>query len=93
MARGVSFRNSTGQLDYAYVTGSELEQNVHWISATLHWGGSDPKPAATVIPPEVVKTEETPAAPILMPATLTPAVASDTTVVELQLSAAHNFTE
>ena len=45
LARGVSFRNSTGQLDYAYVTGSELEQNVHWISATLHWGGSNTKPA------------------------------------------------
>ena len=87
LARGFSFRNSTGQLDYAYVTGSELEQNVHWISATLHWGRSDTKPAATVIPPEVVKAEETPAAPILMPATLTPAVAPETTAVELQLSA------
>lgn len=87
LARGFSFRNSTGQLDYAYVTGSELEQNVHWISATLHWGRSDTKPAATVIPPEVVKTEEAPAAPILMPATLAPTVAPETTTVELQLSA------
>lgn len=87
LARGFSFRNSTGQLDYAYVTGSELEQNVHWISATLHWGRSDTKPAATAIPPEVVKTEEAPAAPILMPATLAPTVAPETTTVELQLSA------
>lgn len=87
LARGFSFRNSTGQLDYAYVTGSELEQNVHWISATLRWGRSDTKPAATVTPPEVVKTEEVPAAPILMPATLTPPpIIPETTAVELQLS-------
>ena len=87
LARGFSFRNSTGQLDYAYVTGSELEQEVHWVSATLRWGQSDTKPAATVTPPEVVKTEEAPAAPILMPATLTPPVAPKITAVELQLSA------
>ena len=87
LARGLSFRNSTGQLDYAYVTGSELEQGVHWISATLRWGQSAVKPVSTAPPPEVVKTEETPAAPILMPATLTATVAPETTAVELQLSA------
>ena len=87
LARGFSFRNSTGQLDYAYVTGSELEQNVHWISATLRWGRSDVEPESTVTPPEVVKTEEPPAAPILMPATLTPtATPPETITVELQLS-------
>ena len=87
LARGLSFRNSTGQLDYAYVTGSELEQGVHWISATLRWGRSDVKPVSTTTPPEVVKTDEAPAAPILMPATLTSTVAPETTAVELQLSA------
>ena len=88
LARGFSFRNSTGQLDYAYVTGSELEQNVHWISATLRWGQSDAKPVVTETPPEVVKTDEVPEAPVLMPATLTPAVTDpETVMVELQLSA------
>ena len=87
LARGFSFRNSTGQLDYAYVTGSELAQEVHWISATLRWGQSAKKPESRVPPPEVVKTDETPAAPILMPETLTPPpIAPETTAVELQLS-------
>ncbi len=88
LARGFSFRNSTGQLDYAYVTGSELEQNVHWISATLRWGQSGAKPVLTETPPVVTKTEapkET--APILMPTTLTPKVVNPEAVtVELQLS-------
>ena len=35
---GVSLRNDYGQLDYAYVTGNELEQNLHWVSATVRWG-------------------------------------------------------
>ncbi len=38
--QGISFRNSSGQLDYAHVSGGELEQNLHWISATLRWGSS-----------------------------------------------------
>ena len=88
LARGFSFRNSTGQLDYAYVTGTELAQGVHWISATLRWGQSAKKPESTVPPPEVVKTDEVPAPPILMPETLTPpTIAPETTAVELQLSA------
>ena len=89
LARGFSFRNSTGQLDYAYVTGSELEQEVHWISATLRWGQSSEKPVVmTETPPEVVKTDETPEAPILMPATLPPPVVNpEAVIVELQLSA------
>ena len=87
LARGFSFRNSTGQLDYAYVTGSELEQNVHWISATLRWGQSDAKPVLTETPPEIVKTDEIPEAPILMPPTLTPTViAPEAVMIELQLS-------
>ena len=87
LARGFSFRNSTGQLDYAYVTGSELEQNVHWISATLRWGQSDAKPVLIETPPEIVKTDEIPEAPILMPPTLTPTViAPEAVMIELQLS-------
>ena len=88
LARGFSFRNSTGQLDYAYVTGSELEQNVHWISATLRWGQRAVEPPPTETPPVVTKTEEPKeTAPILMPATLTPKVVNPEAVtVELQLS-------
>lgn len=69
LARGLSFRNSSGQLDYAYVSGSELEQGVHWISATLRWGEGDMIPvsvATTRI--EASDVQEAPA--ILMPATL-----------------------
>ena len=87
LARGFSFRNSTGQLDYAYVTGSALEQEVHWISATLRWGQRNKKPILTKTPPEVVKIDEVPATPILMPATLTPdAISPEAVMVELQLS-------
>ncbi|MBI1923104.1 OmpA family protein, partial [Candidatus Poribacteria bacterium] len=38
-SRGFSLRSGAGQLDYAYVSGGELEQGIHWISATLRWGG------------------------------------------------------
>ena len=86
LARGFSFRNSIGQLDYAYVTGSELAQEVHWISATLRWGQGDVKPVPPAKSPEVAKTDADPAAPILMPATLTSVVTPETTAIELQLS-------
>lgn len=86
LARGVSFRNSAGQLDYAYVSGSELENGVHWISATLRWGGGNTAPVLANTPPEAPKTEEVQVqeepAPILMPATLT----AETTTLELQIS-------
>ena len=68
LARGLSFRNSTGQLDYAYVSGNELEQGVHWISATLRWGGNDTAPVSVATRTEVSDAEA--AAPILMPETL-----------------------
>ena len=68
LARGLSFRNSSGQLDYAYVSGSELEQGVHWISATLRWGGDDRAPVSVATRTEPSDTDE--AAPILMPETL-----------------------
>ena len=72
-SRGFGVRSDSGQLDYAYVSGNELEQGIHWISATIRWGGSDRTPAhqpPIVAAPEVqpVKPAE-PAAPtqILMP--------------------------
>ena len=68
LARGLSFRNSSGQLDYAYVSGSELEQGVHWISATLRWDGGDLAPVSVATRTEPSDTDET--APILMPETL-----------------------
>ncbi len=65
---GLSIQSSSGQLDYAYVRGSELEGAMHWISATLRWGEG-----AVGIPvsrPPVVQTPPTPPkkpAPIVMP--------------------------
>lgn len=89
LTRGVSFRNSAGQLDYAYVSGRELEQGIHWISATLRWGRGAVKSPPTETPLVAAKTEKPEkTAPILMPATLTPEVVNPETVtVELQLSA------
>ncbi len=83
---GVSLRNAYGQLDYAYVTGSELEQNLHWISATVRWddksnfhtatphAAANSKPIANPRPEKVSKPPETKSRdvgmPILMPKTL-----------------------
>ena len=67
--RGFSFRNSSGQLDYAYVNGSELEQSVHWISATLRWGASAATPLSGPVLTKTSNPDED--FPILMPATLT----------------------
>lgn len=82
LARGLSFRNSSGQLDYAYVSGSELEQGVHWISATLRWGEDDMAPVSTATRTEPSTDDE--AEPILMPETLT--VEPETIDGELDLS-------
>lgn len=68
LARGLSFRNSSGQLDYAYVSGSELEQGVHWISATLRWGGDNTAPVSVTTRTEPSDADEF--GPILMPETL-----------------------
>ena len=83
-ARGLSFRNSSGQLDYAYVSGSELEQSVHWISATLRWGATD----APLSEPVLTETSEADEhVPILMPATLTiHKNAPETSIRELHVS-------
>ena len=56
---GLSIQSSSGQLDYAYVRGNELEGAMHWISATLRWGESDAGIKVS-LPPVV---EATPAAP------------------------------
>ena len=83
-ARGFSFRNSSGQLDYAYVTGRELDQSVHWISATLRWGASDAAPLPEPILTETADVDE--GVPILMPATLTTDTVSEVSFGKLQVS-------
>ena len=87
-ARGLSFRNSSGQLDYAYVSGRELEQSIHWVSATLRWGASDAtplsEPVLTEAPAETSNAD--PGIPILMPASLTTDTGPTTALGELQVS-------
>lgn len=91
--QGISFQNSIGQLDYAHVSGGELDQSLHWISATLRWGGKkrDSTPTSEPSTPEieaklkdVSETDATP--PILMPKTLDADVAVEVPAEELQLS-------
>ena len=83
-ARGFSFRNSAGQLDYAYVSGSELDQSVHWISATLRWGASDAVPLSEPVLTEVSNADED--FPILMPTSLTTDTVPDVILGELKVS-------
>ena len=91
--QGISFRNSTGQLDYAHVRGGELGQSLHWISATLRWGGKKRSPtpiAEDLAPVEESKPKDVPqtdtTSPILMPKTLDPNVRTEVSSAELQLS-------
>ena len=83
-ARGLSFRNSSGQLDYAYVSGSELDQSVHWISATLRWGSSDAMPLSEPVLVKASTADDD--FPILMPTTLTTDAMPETPLGELQVS-------
>lgn len=92
-AQGISFRNSTGQLDYAHVRGGELGQSLHWISATLRWGGrkKDSIPISELPTPKseakLKDDSDTDTAPsILMPKTLDADVEVDVPTGELQLS-------
>ena len=65
---GLSIQSSTGQLDYAFVKGTELDGALHWISATLRWGGGyDAIPVS--LPPVVEATPAVPdkSTPIVMP--------------------------
>ena len=91
--QGISFRNSAGQLDYAHVGGGELDQSLHWISATLRWGGKRKHSVVTpeqTTPDTVAERKDIPetdiTSPILMPKTLEPDVESDVSSNELQLS-------
>ena len=61
-SRGFGVRSESGQLDYAYVSGDELDQGIHWISATIRWGGSDKTPAPQ--PPIATVAEVEPMEPI-----------------------------
>lgn len=78
--QGISFRNASGQLDYAHVSGGELDQSLHWITATLRWGEnrrkSVPIKPAKTEPVADTKTKNTAAiqagSTILMPKTLNP---------------------
>lgn len=45
--QGISFRNNSGQLDYAHVRGGEFDESLHWITATLRWGGKERQPVTT----------------------------------------------
>ena len=71
---GLSIQSPSGQLDYAYVRGNELEGAMHWISATLRWGEGNAGIKVS-IPPIVKVPPATPTrpAPIVMPKP-TPAV-------------------
>ncbi len=76
--QGISFHNASGQLDYAHVRGGDLDQSLHWITATLRWGRNRSKStsAKPVISEPTVntKTKNTSdtrtASTILMPKTL-----------------------
>ena len=94
--QGISFQNSAGQLDYAHVRGGALEGSLHWISATLRWGGRErqsipSEPSPPILEPssdakrkDVSETGTT--SPILMPKTLEPVEKTKISSDELQLS-------
>ena len=65
---GLSIQSSTGQLDYAYVRGNELDGAMHWISATLRWGENNARTPVSL--PPVVKAP--PTAPIQPPPIVMP---------------------
>ena len=65
---GLSIQSPSGQVDYAYVRGDELDGAMHWISATLRWGERSAE--IPVSPPPIVKAPPvvpTQPAPIVMP--------------------------
>ena len=66
--RGFSVGSETAQVDYTYVSGGDLEQGVHWISATLRWGkGTVNSPITQPLRPSVADTTSKNPAPIVMP--------------------------
>ena len=90
--QGISFQNSTGQLDYAHVRGGAIDGSLHWVSATLRWGGSQRQSTAAPITETTADSKhkdvpETEASrPILMPKTLEADTGADVTTEDLQLS-------
>ena len=65
---GLSIQSPSGQLDYAYVRGNELDGAMHWISATLRWGESDAGIKVSLPPVvEAPPAKPTQPAPIIMP--------------------------
>ena len=65
---GLSIQSPSGQLDYAYVRGNELDGAMHWISATLRWGESDAGIKVSLPPVvEAPPAKPTQPAPIVMP--------------------------
>ena len=70
---GLSVQSPSGQIDYAYVRGSELDGTTHWISATLRWGERGIK--TRVLHPPIAKAPPaapTQPAPIIMPKPISP---------------------
>lgn len=66
--RGFSVGSEAAQLDYTYVSGGDLEEGVHWISATLRWGkGTANSPIPQPIHPLPTDTKAENPAPIVMP--------------------------
>ena len=93
--QGISFRNSSGQMDYAHVSGGELEQNLHWISATLRWDSSKKEHNPTKELQNPAKTKEielkhtyetTTTQKIVMPKTLAANTESGSSIGELQVT-------
>ncbi|MCG9130000.1 SPOR domain-containing protein [Candidatus Poribacteria bacterium] len=91
--QGVSFRNASGQLDYAHVKGGEFDESIHWISATLRWGGTKRTPSPDTNPIltkndtiPVKNTEETQDSLIRMPKSLEPDVEVNISKGTLELS-------
>lgn len=92
-SQGISFQNSSGQLDYAHVRGGDFDQSLHWITATLRWGGNkkqstSKQPSTSSISKIDTKREDTTVTTptILMPKTLEADIGSKVTSRELQLT-------
>ena len=65
---GLSIQSPSGQLDYAYVRGNELDGAMHWLSATLRWGESNAEAPVAQLPIAEAPTPAPPQpAPIVMP--------------------------
>jgi outer membrane protein OmpA-like peptidoglycan-associated protein len=66
--RGFSVGSETAQIDYTYVSGGDLDQGVHWISATLRWGkGTVNSPITQPLRPSTTDTKAKNPPPIVMP--------------------------